>query len=818
MDTPAGVAHPNYIGLSRSCPERAGVQNELRRVVDTLPGPGWTALPDGRIEFVNQRWCECTGLGIEQARGSGWQTAIHPDELPEFLERWKAILASGEPGELEARFRRSDGEYRRFLIRAIPVRDEKGNVVGWYGIEKSERQLRTIIDAIPTIAWRSLPDGSSEFKNQRWHDYTGVSPEAARGWAWQTVIHPEDLGAFMNTWRTHLAAGQAGEVEGRLRRFDGEYRWFLCRFEPLRDETGNIVNWYGTATDIDDRKQAEALLAGEKRLLEMVARGYSLPIVLDALCCLFEDTARGCYCSVVLLDPTGARLQHGAAPHLPASFNEAIQGRPVNVDSGPCAMAAYLNEQIIAADITSETRWEAYAWCPLALAHGLRACWSTPISPTSGKVIGTFAIYYSEPQTPTPLHQALIEQFTHIASIAIERTRSEEALKQSQASLAEAQRLSSTGSYRWNAVTDEIKWSEESYRIFEFDPAAPITVEQVFSRIHPDDLAGLHEQIKRARDGETEIQGEFRLLMPDSSVKYLQYYSHGNRDELGQLEFTGAIQDLTDRRRSEYALNKLRSELAHVARVMSLGALTASIAHEVNQPLSGIMTNASTCMRMLNSNPPDIDGARETARRPLRDSKRASEVIARLRSLFGKKSVTTELVDLNAATKEVVALSRNELQRNRVILQPELADDLPAVSGDRVQLQQVILNLLLNAAQAMSGVDDRPKQLMIKTEREQADRVRLSVQDVGVGFDPKDVDRLFEAFYTTKAAGMGVGLSVSRSIIESHHGRLWAALNDGPGATFSFSIPSARNDVKCSDELDAIQRSTASREQIERKG
>jgi signal transduction histidine kinase len=251
---------------------------------------------------------------------------------------------------------------------------------------------------------------------------------------------------------------------------------------------------------------------------------------------------------------------------------------------------------------------------------------------------------------------------------------------------------------------------------------------------------------------------------------------------------------------------------------MSLGALTASIAHEVNQPLSGIMTNASTCMRMLNSNPPDIDGARETARRPLRDSKRASEVIARLRSLFGKKSVTTELVDLNAATKEVVALSRNELQRNRVILQPELADDLPAVSGDRVQLQQVILNLLLNAAQAMSGVDDRPKQLMIKTEREQADRVRLSVQDVGVGFDPKDVDRLFEAFYTTKAAGMGVGLSVSRSIIESHHGRLWAALNDGPGATFSFSIPSARNDVKCSDELDAIQRSTASREQIERKG
>jgi signal transduction histidine kinase len=220
---------------------------------------------------------------------------------------------------------------------------------------------------------------------------------------------------------------------------------------------------------------------------------------------------------------------------------------------------------------------------------------------------------------------------------------------------------------------------------------------------------------------------------------------------------------------------------------------------------------------MLDADPPDVQGARETARRTLREGNRAADVISRLRSLFGKKSVSAELVDLNEATREVVALSRNELQRNRVILRPELADDLPAVSGDRVQLQQVILNLLLNAAQAMSGVDDRPKQLMIKTEREQEDCVCLSVQDVGVGFDAKDVDRLFEAFYTTKAGGMGIGLSVSRSIIETHHGRLWAVLNDHPGATFSFSIPCARNDVKCSDGLDAIQRSTTSREQIERK-
>ena len=295
--------------------------------------------------------------------------------------------------------------------------------------------------------------------------------------------------------------------------------------------------------------------------------------------------------------------------------------------------------------------------------------------------------------------------------------------------------------------------------------------------------------IDRARRDGSDFEYEHRLQMPDRSVKYLHVVAHATRDQDGRLEYIGAVQDVTERRLSEEALGKVRSELAHVARVTSLGALTASIAHEVNQPLSGIITNASTCLRMLAADPPNVDGARETARRTIRDGNRASDVITRLRALFSKKNATTESVDLNEATREVIALSLSELQRSRVILRPELADDLPPVTGDRVQLQQVILNLLLNASDAMSGVDDRPRQLVIRTERDEGDRVRLTVQDAGVGFEPQSVDRLFEAFYTTKSGGMGIGLSVSRSIIESHHGRLWAAPNDGPGATFSFSIP-----------------------------
>ena len=367
--------------------------------------------------------------------------------------------------------------------------------------------------------------------------------------------------------------------------------------------------------------------------------------------------------------------------------------------------------------------------------------------------------------------------------------RSEEALRRSEAFLAEGQRLSLTGSFCWKVATDVITWSEQVYRIFEFEPDTPLTIKQISTRVHPEDVSMMNETLERARAGGPDFEYSLRLLMPDGSVKYLNAIAHRSRDAEGRLEYIGAVHDVTQRRMSEEALEKARSELAKVARVTSLGVLTASIAHEVNQPLSGIITNANTCLRMLDGDPPNLAGARETARRTIRDGNRASDVITRLRALFSKKEFTLEPLDLNEATREVIALSLSELQSNGVVIQSELADDLPPVSGDRVQLQQVVLNLLRNASDAMVGVNDRPRQLTIATGTDEEDRVRLTVQDVGVGLEPQNLEQLFAAFYTTKTDGMGIGLSVSRSIIESHHGRLWAASNDGPGATFAFSIP-----------------------------
>jgi signal transduction histidine kinase/HAMP domain-containing protein len=359
-----------------------------------------------------------------------------------------------------------------------------------------------------------------------------------------------------------------------------------------------------------------------------------------------------------------------------------------------------------------------------------------------------------------------------------------------EAYLAEAQRLSHTGSFGWNPSDGELVWSDEMFRIFDYDPRVKPTLELVLQRTHPDDVARVRQLIDRVSHGGTDWDLEHRLLVPDGSTRHVRTVAHAVRDPSGELRFFGAVVDETASKRAEDALNEARAELAHVARVTTLSALTASMAHEVNQPLAGIMTNAGTCLRKLDALPPDIDGARETARRTIRDANRASEVIARLRALFSKRELALESLNLNEAAREVIALSSPDLQRNRIVVAAELSDNLPILTGDRIQLQQVILNLLRNASDAMVDVHDRQRQLLIKTERDDSGRVRLSVRDAGVGLSPQSLDSLFDPFYTTKSGGMGIGLFVSRSIVERHHGRLWAEPNEGgPGATFSFSIP-----------------------------
>ena len=377
----------------------------------------------------------------------------------------------------------------------------------------------------------------------------------------------------------------------------------------------------------------------------------------------------------------------------------------------------------------------------------------------------------------------------------IDLGRAEEALRRSEAYLAEAQKLSHTGSFGWDVSSGKIYWSQETFRIFEYDPPTEPTLELVFHRTHPEDRALVRQIIDRVSHERKDFDFEHRLLMPNGSVKYLRVVGRPSKDESGSFEFVGAVTDITERKRAEeelrqkeVSLREAQTELAHVSRVTTLGELAASIAHEVNQPLAGIATNASAGLRWLAGELPNLDEAREAIRRIIRDGNRAGDVVSRMRALFKKACTAMEWLDINEAIEEVVILTQSEARRNKVALRMELAADLPSVMGDRVQLQQVVVNLILNAIEAMSTVEDRARDLVIRTQRGEGDEVGVSVQDSGIGLDPKNVERIFDAFHTTKPDGLGMGLSISRSIVERHGGRLWAVSNDGPGATFRFTL------------------------------
>jgi C4-dicarboxylate-specific signal transduction histidine kinase len=375
-----------------------------------------------------------------------------------------------------------------------------------------------------------------------------------------------------------------------------------------------------------------------------------------------------------------------------------------------------------------------------------------------------------------------------VVSMVLSAPKGREAL------FAEIERVSSTGGYCWHPATGRILGTAGVYRVLELDPAVPLTVTLISARIHSQDAVLFDEIIRRTNALEGDF--EYQLRLRTEPVKYMLLSARRSDTADHRTFYVGAIQDVTGRRQLEAALGDVHCELARFARASRLGADSASIAHEINQPLSGILTNANTCLGLLGLSPPDLHAVRAAARRIVRDGERASEVISRLRALFEKRSSKSDAVDLNGTAREAIALSLSDLQQRRVTIRMELAEYLPLVTGDRVQLQQVILNLLLNAAEAMSPIEDGPRQLLMCTDSKVANQVRLSVQDSGVGFEPHDLQRLFEPFFTTKTGGMGIGLSVSRSIIESHGGRLWAEHNTGPGATFTFSLPARENSAQ----------------------
>ncbi|MCU1292795.1 MAG: hypothetical protein JWP08_1645, partial [Bryobacterales bacterium] len=567
--------------------------------------------------------------------------ALHaPQDWVELKESAERSVREKVDVDYTFRFVSPNGSSKHIRIVGHPVMNAAGEVFELFGtaiditeqhdtraalekafadLKKSEDQLREIINTIPTLAWSACPDGSAEFFNRRWLDYTGLSADQARDWGWKVVAHPDDVNALVDYWRSILASGEPGEIEARLRRFDGKYRWFLFRSSPLREESGKVVKWYGTNTDIEDRRRAEEALRARER---------DLGLIIETI--------------------------------------------------------------------------PALVWC-------------------------------AAPDGELTYVNRRIQEYTGTT-------------------------LDSLAQSGW------------------------------VNFLHPDDVDPTLRAWSRAVATGQPHEIQYRLRRSDGAYRWFHVLGQLVRDSEGHTtRWYGLLIDIDDRKNMEEALRSTQTRLSRATQIATVGEFAASIAHEINQPLAAVVANGHACLRWLSAKPPSLSKAHEAAERIVRDGKEAGEIVRRIRALFKRAALDEVVLDLNEIIGEVLRILDGETRKRRVAVETDLQEGLARVAGDRLQLQQVIFNLLLNGLEAMDPVIDRPKKLFIRSKGHSQETILIEIRDYGVGL--QDPEKVFEAFFTTKENGMGMGLAICRSIIEAHHGRLWATCGEEAGASFCFTLP-----------------------------
>jgi PAS domain S-box-containing protein len=1002
-------------------------EKELRDLIDTIPALVWSALPDGSNSYANKRFVEYLGLSAEHTAGSRWHALIHPDDLERHANKWMEAVASGKPHENESRYRRSDGEYRWHLDRGMPLRDEDGNILKWYGVVTDIEDLKRAQEALGALS-RDLQESKAKLEEAQrishvgywewdpltdrvnWSDETyriyGMQPQE-RAMYLATVaekIHPED-------WKRATEAAATGvpfNVECRLFRPTGEMRIADFQGDVKRDSSGQPSLRFGTIQDITDRKRAEqrlreseAYLAEAQRLSQTGSWAWK-PATGD-----IRYWSEMCF-RLLGFDPTGPlprfeeffhrihpddqtvvrerfdratrekadfeldyRVEHpekgtrdihvvGHAV-LDASGNldefvgtvidvterkraeEALQKSRLYLSEGqrlahmgswafnPSGFFEYWSEELFriygldpqkgaptleeylatihpqdrdlmantirrmhaersgcdvkkrivrpdgelryircvgipavegevlkgflgtAIDITEQElltkeaeRRQAYLAEAQRLTHTGSWAWNVntdelfwseeifriyEVDPVKAKPGWAIILDSVHPEDRASLLQRKEMESTqmewsesefdfrivladgrikHLHSIAhpvdasgkvvevigtvmdvTERKRVEDSLRRSESYLAEAQKLTHTGSGAWRVAGDEALYlSEEWFRIYGFDPKQGLSAWKARAqRVHPEDRAKVRAAKDRAIREKLDYEVEYRIVLPDGTLKYNHTLGHPVLNASGDVEqFVCTWMDITERKLAEQELEKLRqleADLAHVNRVSMLGEMAASLAHEIKQPIAAAITSANSCIEWLSHEPPNLDRARAAATRIDKYGNRAAEIIDRIRSFYRKSPSKRELVNVNGIVQEMLTLLNGEATRHSVSMHTELASELPTIMADRVQLQQVFMNLMLNAIEAMK---DAGGELTVKSETRDG-QLQLSVSDTGVGLPTEKMDQIFSAFFTTKPQGSGMGLAISRSIVESHGGRLWATANNGAGATFHFTLP-----------------------------
>jgi PAS domain S-box-containing protein len=631
--------------------------------------------------------------------------------------------------------RAEDGQDARSRFNELP--DDR---------ERRELPLRGVMDTIPGLVWSALPDGDVEFCNQRWLDYTGMSFDEIKGWGWAAAIHRQDITDLRERWRTALGQSTSFEAEARMRRADGCYRWFLFQAVPLRDSGGRIIRWYGTNTDIEELKRAQEELQKQTfRLDQLFEQSPEAVVVLST-----EDR-------IVRVNKEFTRM-------FGYELDEALQ-RPIN--------------DLIVPEAEIESS-RAYT---RLLQQGGRVEVEAVRKRKDGREIDVslLAISVRTASGEQVVNYAIYRDIT-------ERKRTEERLRESEARF---QAMADTAPVLiWMTGTDPVcnyfnkPWLEFTGRTMEQEVGTG-WIEGVL----PDDVQGCFDCFLPAFHARKPFRMEYRLRRADGEYRWVM--ESGIPRYTGGGEFAGYIGsniDITELKRAEAErerLHQLETDLAHMNRVSMMGELTASLAHEIKQPIAAALMDAKTCLRWLRGDTPDVAEGGEAALRMINDATRAAEVIDRVRSLYRRDTSDRKLLDVNDIIREMIIL-HDKADPSSVSIRMDLDSGLPLITADRVQLQQVLMNLILNGIEAMK---DAKGEVTVTSKRTDDGQLLISVSDSGIGLPGGEVNRIFEAFFTTKAQGTGMGLSISRKIIESHGGSLWASANAGRGATFQFTLP-----------------------------
>jgi len=726
---------------------------DLRLIIDSIPALVTTMTPAGDTEMVNEQLVAYTGQTAEELKN--WPEKIHPEDRERVAECWRRSLESDHPYEADERIRRADGAYRWFHSRGLPMRDTEGHIVRWSllltdvedrkraeeALRASERNFRLIVDSIPGLVCTLDASGEVETVNRQINDYTGQILEHLQDW--EAIVHPDDFAPAMKLWARSVETGEPLDTELRLRRNDGVFRWFHARALPLRDSGGSIVRWYTLLSDVEDRKQAEESV----RLSE-----YNFRMIVDSIPGLVHTMTPAGEIDLVsqqLLDLSGKTLEE--LKNWPQLVHPDDRARMTNVVRGAIEAGEPYDAELRILPADGVYRW----------FHSR----GVPLRDDKGRIVRWYCL---------------------LADVH-DRKSAEEALRASERELSLI--IETMPALVWCAAPNgELTYVNQRVLDYTGTTLAAMAKAGWLNYLHPDDVAPTVDAWSDALASGRQHEIQYRLRRFDGTYRWFHVLGQLGRDREGHMtRWYGLLIDIDERKRTEEALRTTQERLSRASQIAAVGELAASIAHEVNQPLSAVVANGHACLRWLLAQPPNLGKAHEAAERIVRDGKDAGEVVRRVRALFKRAAIERTPLNLNEVIAEVLGLLRGETDRKGVAVETSLEEDLPTVVADRVQLQQVLLNLLSNGLDAMNGVVDRPKKLSIRSRTHCPDAVLVEVRDYGVGLT--NADQVFEAFFTTKENGMGMGLAICRSILDAHEGRLWASSGEAPGTTFSFTLP-----------------------------